>query len=181
MTLRGHVSGGHRAPLSLHAHEGVGAAGAADGQASVFLAVEVEEHATGESGAVDALGSLQTHLFGHGHEHLQRAVRHGGVLGDGHHGDDGDAVIGAQGGAVGREPLAVADELDTPFGRIVRAVRTALADHVDVTLEDHDRRRLSAGRRRYAHDQVRASGRHDLEPLLGGPCLDVRHGCFLVT
>ena len=104
-----------------------------------------------------------------------------GVLGDGHHGDDGDAVIGAQGGAVGREPLAVADELDAPLGRVVRAVRTALADHIEVTLEDHDGRRLSAGRRRHAHDQVRASGRHDLEPLLGGPRLDVRHGCFLVT
>ncbi len=46
------------------------------------------------------------------------------------------------------------NDVDPPFARVVRAVRVALADHVQVRLEDDGRRALPPGRGRYRHDDV---------------------------
>ena len=59
-----------------------------------------------------------------------------GILDQRHHRRDRNAVVGAERGAVRRQPVAVDDQLDPSLGRVVRAVGDALADHVEVALED---------------------------------------------
>ena len=79
------------------------------------------------------------------------------VLDQSHHRGNRDTVVGTERGAVGRQPVTVAEEDDSSFGGIVRARRVALADHVQVTLEDEDGRGLPAGSRGNTYDEV-ASG-----------------------
>ena len=108
----------------------------------------------GQQRPVEGVRALEPDLLGDRHQQLERAVRDRLVLDQRHHRRDRDAVVGAQRRAVGGEPVAVADERDPPLGRIVRAGRVALAHHVQVALQDEGGRRLAAGRRRHADDEV---------------------------
>ena len=95
------------------------------------------------------------------------------VLDQRHHGGDRDAVVGTERRPVRRQPVAVSDERDAPFRRVVRARRIALADDVQVALE-HDRRRvLAAGSRRHSNDEVPAGVLYELETVPVGPLANV--------
>ena len=159
---------------------GVGAPRAPDGEDAVLLAVEVDDGRAGQQGAVECVRALEAHLLGHRHQQLERAVGDRRVLDEGHHRGDGDPVVGAEGRAVGRQPVAVAHEHDPPFGRVVRAVRGALAHHVQVTLEDEGRRRLPAGRRRHADHEVPPGVLLELESVLVRPRANVLEHRLLV-
>ena len=67
------------------------------------------------------------------------------------------------------QPVAVADEHDPPFRRVVRARRVALAHHVEMTLQDQRRRRLTAGRRGYRDDEVSPGVLPHVEAVPGSP------------
>ena len=64
-----------------------------------------------------------------------------------------DAVVGAQGGAVGAYPLTVDDSLDGS-GLEVEALVVALAHHVHMALQDHCRSVLVAGGGRFAQYHI---------------------------
>ena len=95
------------------------------------------------------------------------------VLDESHHRRDRDTVVGAQRRAVGGQPVTVADEDDSSFGGIVRARRVALADHVQVALEDEDGRGLPAGSRGNTYDEVASGVLLELISVLAGPSSDV--------
>ena len=104
-----------RSPLAgtqrdLAASGGLDAAGAADAERALLFVVEVQEvlrlqHAAGKLGRAG-----QTGFFVDGEDELQRTVRDVLALHHGQRGGHADAVVGAQGGAVGLQPVAVAHE-----------------------------------------------------------------------
>ena len=106
------------------------------------------------SAGSSATAPRHAHLLGDGHQQLERAVRAPRVLGERHHRRDRHAVVGAERRALGAQPAVVADDLDPPGARVVRAVRIALADDVEVALEDHRRRVLAPGRGGDVDDEV---------------------------
>ena len=103
------------------------------------------------------------------------------VLGERHHRRDRDAVVRAERGALRAQPAVVADDLDPPGARIVRAVRIALADDVEVTLEDHRRRVLAARRGGDVDDEVAGRVAARLEAVHAGPRDDVGDGRLLLV
>ena len=160
-----------------------GAAGGADRQLAVLLTVEVEENRPGQKGGVEAARALvrTADFLVHRHQQLERTVRDRRVLGQRHHRRDADAVIRAERRPVGGQPVAVADERDPALGRIVRATRQALADHVQMSLQDENRRRLTTRASRDAHDDVLRRILPKLESAPGSPGLDVLDHQLLVT
>ena len=151
----------HRARLAWLARPldpdlGVGAARRADGQLTVLLAVQVQQRRSAHKGGVEPARALAraADLLVDRHQQLQRAVRQRLVLGQRHHRRDTDAVVRAERRPVGGQPVALANERDPALGGIVGAVRPTLADHVQMPLQDENRRRLPTRAGRYAHDEV---------------------------
>ena len=95
------------------------------------------------------------------------------VLDERHHRGDRDAVVGAESGAVGRQPVAVTEQRDPALGRIVRARGVTLAHHVQVALEDEVGRRLPTRGRRNADDKVAPRVLLELVPVATRPRADV--------
>ena len=91
------------------------------------------------------------------------------VLDERHHRRDRDAVVRTERRPVRPQPVAVAHKHDPPFGRVVRARRVTLADHVEMTLQDQRRRRLTAGRRGYRDDEVSPGVLPHVEAVPGSP------------
>ena len=149
----------------------VGAARAPDREDAVLLAVEVDQSRAGEQRSVEGVGALEPDLLRDRHQELERAVGSRFVLDQSHHRGDRDTVVGTERGAVGRQPVTVADEDDSSFGGIVRARRVALADHVQVTLEDEDGRGLPAGSRGNTYDEVASGVLLELVSVLDRPRL----------
>ena len=170
-----------RLPVRVDVDPRIRAPRTSDREATVFLAVEVDQDRPGQERPVERVRALEADLLGDRHQELERAVLELLVLGESHHGRDRDAVVGAERRAVGLQPLAVADERDPPFGGVVRARRVALADHVQVALEDERRRRLASGGRRYADHEVPPRVLQELEPVLVGPRPNVLDDRLLVT
>jgi hypothetical protein len=71
--------------------------------------------------------------------------------------------------------------VDAPVAGIVRAVRLALADHVEVALEDRRRRALAPGRRRHVDDEVAGVVATGREPARGSPGEHVRDDLLLLV
>ena len=83
-------------------------ASAADTQRSFFFAIEVEKVLRLENAAWKFICAGQACFFVNGEDELQRAVLDVGALHHGQGGGDADAIVGAERGAVGFEPVAVA-------------------------------------------------------------------------
>ncbi len=103
------------------------------------------------------------------------------VLDQRHHRRDRDPVVGAERRPVGGQPVAVADEDDPPFRRVVRTRRIALADDVQVSLEHEGRRSIAARACRNADHEVPAGVLHELETVLVGPLANVLDRRLLMT
>ena len=177
----------HRARLAwlarlLDPDLGVGAARRADGQLTVLLAVQVQQRRSGHERGVEPARALSraADLLVHRHQQLERPVRQRLVLGQRHHRRDPDAVVRAERCPVGGQPVALADEGDPALGRIVRAIRPALADHVQMPLEDEDRRRFPPRGGRDAHDEIPRLVLAKLEAVVGGPGANVLDHQLLV-
>ncbi len=129
------------------------AAGAAHGH-GVARAVEVDEQPPRHERGVERLRSVEPLLLGDGQEQLEWPVRHRRVLGERQRERDADAVVGAERRPVGPHPVVVDVDVDPSLARIEPTVRIALAHHVEVRLEDDDRRGLPPGRGRDRDDDV---------------------------
>ncbi len=148
------VLGGLAFPFERQGQAGVGAAGATDGERALVLAVEVEEHLAGEEALGDLVGPGQPGLLVDREQELEGAVDERLVLHHGQGGGQADAVVGAEGRALGVDPFAPDLGQDGVLAEIVDLVRVLLADHVQVALEDGPHGRLAAGRRRLADQDV---------------------------
>ena len=84
-----------------------------------------------------AVGTGEAGLFVDGDECFERGVLQFGVLEDGQNGGHAYAVVGAQGGAVGGEPLAVEHRLYGIGHEVELLVGVFLAHHVHVGLQAH--------------------------------------------
>ena len=114
----------------------VAAAGAADGEHALVLGIDVEQDLALDEIALQGVGAGQAGLLIDGEKQLQRRVGDVLVQGQGHGHGQGDAVVGAQGGVVGLQPVAVKDETDGVLGEIVGGIGRFFADHVHVALDD---------------------------------------------
>ena len=127
---------------------------APDGQRLVARPVEIDEHPARDERRVECLRSVEALLLGDREEQLERPVLDRVIVRDGHRRRDTDPVVGAERGSLGPHPVVLDANVDPSFTWVERAVRIALADHVQVRLEDDGRRVLAPGRRRHAHDHV---------------------------
>ena len=175
------VAGPGRLARPVQAQDRVDAARAADRERRVLLAVEVEQHAAADQLRFELGGAGHADLLRDGHQQLERPVRSALVLGEREHRRDRDAVVGAERRALGAQPVTVADDVDPPRARVVRAVRIALADDVEVALEGHGRRGLAARRGGHVDDEVAGAVAPGLEPALLGPRDHVRDGPLLLV
>ncbi len=158
------------------------AAGAADVDRALLLGVEVQEAPAGEEVGAELGGAGQAGLLVEGEEELERAVDHV-VRGDeGEHRGDADAVVRAEGGAVGGQVVALAQRPDRVGREVEVDVGVLLLDHVEVRLEDGRGGVLVAGRAGY-HDQhvagrvalhLEAVRRGDLADVVAHPPLVLR-------
>ena len=69
----------------------------------------------------------------------------GGIVQDGQGHGHGDAVVAAQGGALGGNGVPLQHQVQALDSHVLGAAGLLFADHVHVTLEDHRLRRLIAG------------------------------------
>ena len=127
---------------------------AADGDRLSLVPSRLSSSRPETSDGVEVLRAVETLLLRHGEEQLERAV--------------GDLRSSATAIAaatpiplsapsvvpVGDDPVAVENEVDPSGARVVRAVRIALAHHVQMRLEDDGRRVSTTGRSRHPHHDV---------------------------
>ena len=111
------------------------AAGAADGEVALLLAVEVEQELRLEPAGLEPVGAGEAGLLVDGDQRLDGAV--GDVLAGEHRQGRGhaDAVVGAERRALGPEQVAVLPDLDGILQEVVAGALVLLADHVHVGLE----------------------------------------------
>ena len=100
----------------------VAASRASDVQLAFLFGIEIHEDPASHKVAAEALGAGQPSFFVHGEEEFQGAVFQRFVLHDSQIGGDGDAVVGAQGRAVGHDQVAGAHQFDRIFVEVVNLV-----------------------------------------------------------
>lgn len=133
---------------------GVDAACAAYEDLAVVFRIEVQKHRAADHILAEVLGSFEADLLVDGEESLNRTVNQILVDHHGHSGGAADAVVGAESGALGLNPLAVDISLDRVFHKIMAYVAVLLGNHVHVGLKDHRRGVLMTGSGRLAHHYV---------------------------
>ena len=146
---------------------------APDGQCLVARPVEIDEHPARDERRVECLRSVEALLLGDREEQLERPVQDRVVVRDGHRRRDPDPVVCAERGSLGPHPVVLDANVDPPLSRVERTARIALADHVQVRLEDDGRRTVPPGRRRHAHDHVSLRVCARVEPSGSRPGKDV--------
>ena len=133
---------------------GVETAGAADAQLAFVLGVEIDEDVALQHARAEHIGARHAGFFVIGDENFDGAVTEALVLGDREAHRNADAVVGTEGGAVGRDPFAVDIGVDRVLEEVMGRVGRLLRDHVHVALEDDAAAVLVARSRRYADDHV---------------------------
>ena len=112
------------------------AAGAADGEHTLVLGVEVEHRAAFQHGGIQRGRAEHAGLLIDGDDDLKRGmgdvVRIQNCQRHGH----GDAVVPAERCAARADRVAVHEEVEPLAGHVLRAVRRGLADHVHMSLQD---------------------------------------------
>ena len=104
-----------------------------------------------------------------------------GVVGeDGEDSCHADAVVGPEGGAVGSEPFAVEDRLDSVVHKVELLVAVLLADHVHVSLQANALRLLIAFRGGLADKDVAEVIVEGLEAMITTKLLQIGRDAFLV-
>ena len=114
------------------------------------------------------LRSAERNLFVHREKRLHRPVGYLPAVQDGQGQGHADAVVGAQRGACGTEPLAVDDGLYRVFQEIMLHVLALLGHHVRMPLQHDARSALLARRGGLADERIAALvGLVPEAPLLG--------------
>jgi hypothetical protein len=123
---------------------------------SVFFlfVVEIEEVLGPEQPGGKLVGAGQAALFVDGENEFERAMCHAVAFHDGQPGGHAHAVIGAESGAVGFEPIAVHYQADGVGIEVVDGPFVLLADHVQVALDGGRNGGFASGARGLADDDV---------------------------
>ena len=158
-----------------HLHDGVHATGAADEDLAFILRVEVEEDTAGEVVRVEFHGASEASLFVDGEDALERTVFHLRVGDDGQGRSHADAVVSAEGRAVGMQPLALDDRLDGVFLEVVLLVAVLLANHVHVGLQDDGLAVFHALGGGHGHDDVATVFLDIADVMVFCPLFEVSH------
>ena len=93
----------------------------------------------------------------------------GVVVGNGERGGDADPVVGAECRSVRKHPVVLDADVDPALARVELTVGIALADDVQVRLEDDDGSTLAPGRRSHLHEDVALGVRPGSERPRGRP------------
>ena len=134
----------------------VHAAGAAYIQFAFRLRVEVQQGLALQPAAFEVERTVHARLFIHGNEHLQRRVYHTLIREDSQSRCHADAVVCAEGGAVGGYPLAVVFHicLNGVGLEIEHFIAVLLRHHIHVPLQNHTRVVLHARAGGFANQDV---------------------------
>ena len=127
---------------------------APDGQRLVARPVEIDEHPARDERHVECLCSIEALLLGDREEQLERPVQDRVIVRDSHRRRDPDPVVRAERSALGLYPVVLDANVEPALAWVERARRVTFADHVQVRLEDDDRRALVTRRRGDADDDV---------------------------
>ena len=133
--MRQRIAGAGGPARQLAPGNRVHAARAADAERALLLAIEVEEVLGAEQPAGELGSAGEAAFLVDGEDELERAVGDVVALHDGQRRGHAHAVVGAQGGAVGLQPVAVADQPDGVGIEVVGRALVLLADHVQVALQ----------------------------------------------
>ena len=158
-----------------HLHDGVHTTGAADEDLAFVLAVEVEKDTAGEVFRVEFHGASEARLFVDGEDALDRTVFHFRVGDNGQGSSHADAVVSAEGRAVGMQPLALDDGLDGVFLEVVLLVAVLLAYHIHMGLQDDGLAVFHALGGGHSHDDVATVFLDVADLMVFGPFLEVSH------
>ena len=145
---------GGRHKFVVHLNGGVDTTGAADAVFAFVLVVKIEQYLALQPVPAEAGGAGEARLLVDGDQGLQGRVFERAVLKDGQDGGHADAVVGAEGGAVSSEPLAVQHRLDGVFQEVELLVAVLLTDHIHVGLQAHHGALLVALAGWFAHQHV---------------------------
>jgi hypothetical protein len=160
-------------------HERGRRAGATDVERVVLFGVEVEEKPTLQRLPLQADGAAHPRLLVRREEDLERAVLDRRIDGRRQRQRHAEAVVRAERRVVrANDEMAVAaveQQADRVVVEVVRAAGSLHANHVDVGLEDKDRRLLAPLRRGDLHDEIAGVVAANLEPLRR------RHGAQVVA
>jgi len=129
-------------------------AGASHVEFAFIFRVEVDEDIALKHACFEAVGTVHARFFGGREETFEGPVRDIGGCQECHGGGHADAVIGAQGGAVGAHPFPVDDRLNGILLKVVGFVVVFLGNHVKVPLKDHPFAVFHTGSGRLADDDV---------------------------
>ena len=146
------VGGGERTLVGELAC-GVYATCAAYKYLGVVFRVEVEENVAFNHTVAEVVGAGESCFLIYGEESFDGTVHEVFVDHNGQGGSHTDAVVGAEGGAVGTEPIAV----DNSFDRLcleVEVLVVALAHHIHMSLHHHSRSAFAACGGRFRHSYV---------------------------
>ena len=138
-------------PLHRNTLDGNGQAG---GQDALVLGVDVQQHTALQAAHIESCRAEHADLLVDGEHRLEgRVLQRIGIQHRQRIGH-GDAVVSAERRAVGKNIGVVMAQAQAVLRKIDIAVRILLADHVEVTLQDHGGMVLIAGAGRLADDNV---------------------------
>ena len=109
-------------------------------------------------------GAGEARFLVDGVDKLERPVRDVGALHDRERCSHADAVVGAQRGALGFQPVAVANHLDGIGIEVVGGAFVLFADHVEMALQQSHGRGLASRPRGLANDGVADFVLHGFQP-----------------
>ena len=130
------------------------APGAADREHPLGFGIQVDQRPPLEEAGLQFFCAGQAGLLVHREEQFYCRAGQAFVFGERQPQGEGHPVVGAQRGLIRVDPVAVADDADGVPGEVVRRCGGLLAHHVQVPLDHHCRRRLSARCRRHGDQQV---------------------------
>ena len=146
---------------------GVEPAGASDAQRVLLFVVEIEE-VPGLEKSAGKLGSAgEAALFVDREDEFQWTMRDRVALHDGERGGHSHPVVGAQGGAVRFQPVAIHHQADGVGIEVVDGAFVLFADHVQVALKGGDGG-FASGARGLADDHVAGLVHERLQPGVPG-------------
>ena len=112
-------------------------AGTTDGEFVVVLGVEVEHDFGLQQSAFESHGTGHASFLVNGEQGLKPRVGNVGGRQQGHDGGHTNAIVSAQGGAVGAHPVVFHQHLNALSVEVELGIVVLLVHHVQVTLEDH--------------------------------------------
>ena len=124
-------------PLRWQGDAGMASTGAGNGEDSLVLGIQIQQHPAIEHGQVNHIRAQHSDFLIHRNYHFQRRMGNGRIIQQRQRVGNGNSVVTAQRGSVGIYILIVVSHIQTFCRHIQCAGRLLLADHVHMALQDH--------------------------------------------